>query len=58
MTSLPVAIVNSDSGMDRRWRDWQARGVEHDRQRTVVVTAVGATMALGFVVWIAALYLR
>jgi hypothetical protein len=56
MTPLPVPIV-WDSGMEARWRGWQARAVQGDRQRTLIVTRVSVLLALSFVVWTVALLL-
>jgi hypothetical protein len=57
MTPPPVLIGNWDSGMEARWREWQARAVQGDRQRTLIVTRVGVLLALSFLVWTVALIL-
>ena len=57
MTSVPVPVVNPDSGMVARWQAWQARAVEGDRQRARIMTGVSVLLAMSFAVWTVALLL-
>jgi hypothetical protein len=40
-----------DVAADIRWRDWQARGVIEDRERSTTMTAVAILVAVGLAVW-------
>ena len=44
MSNSIAAVAQSD---DQRWRDWQKRGVEGDRRRSVAMKWVMAFLALG-----------
>jgi len=44
MSASIAAVVPSD---DQRWRDWQKRGVEGDRRRSVAMKWVMGLIAIG-----------
>jgi hypothetical protein len=44
MSTSIAAVEQSD---DQRWRDWQKRGLEGDRRRSVAMKWVMAALAVG-----------
>ena len=44
MSTSIAAVVQSD---DQRWREWQKRGLEGDRRRSVAMRWVMAVLAIG-----------
>jgi hypothetical protein len=44
MSASIAAVAQSE---DQRWRDWQKRGLEGDRRRSVAMKWVMAALAIG-----------
>jgi len=51
MTTLVAAVPSDDPDADIRWREWQARGVDADRQRLATLARVGLLIALAVTIW-------
>jgi hypothetical protein len=47
MSNSIAAVAQSD---DQRWRDWQKRGLEGDRRRSLAMKWVMAVLAIGLAV--------
>jgi hypothetical protein len=48
----PHVTTVPDGDADVRWRNWQARGVEHDRRTVKRMRGLMLLIGVGFVVWI------
>jgi hypothetical protein len=46
-----AAAADADADADARWRAWQARGVESDRQRARNMRRVTVLAALALALW-------
>ena len=49
MTNLPAIVADPEAEL--RWRNWQARGAEGDRQTTKRMRGLMLLVAAGIVVW-------